>query len=458
MIKERVIKEMKNILGAKNVLTSYEERMCYSYDATGQEYLADLVVRPISKEEISQILILANKEKIAVYPRGAATGMTGGCLPTKGGLVIDLTRMKKIIEIDTENFWAIVEPGVITADLQSAVEKKGLFYPPDPASNKTSTIGGNIAESAGGLRGLRYGTTKDYVLALEIVLPTGEIINLGSKTLKSVTGYNLTSLIVGSEGTLGIITKATLKLLPQPECTNTLLAAFKDKKIAIATIIEIIKSKIIPAALEFMDRTALQCVKEYFEINTDHIEAMLLVEVDGRKDTVEKEIKIIEGITRERGAETKIAKNEEERNKLWLARKSISPAIYKICFTKINEDICVPRTRIVEMLNKIEEISKKYSIRIMSYGHAGDGNFHINILTDKRNKEEMKKVEKAIKEIFIATVKLEGTLSGEHGIGNTKSKYLDLEINEIEMNLMKKIKKLFDPANIMNPGKIFYDY
>lgn len=456
MIKERIVEEIKNIVGAKNVLTSYEECMCYSYDATGQEYLADLVVRPISKEEISQILILANKEKIAVYPRGAATGMTGGCLPIEGGLVVDLTRMKKIIEIDTENFWAIVEPGVITVDLQSAVEKKGLFYPPDPASNKTSTIGGNIAESAGGLRGLRYGTTKDYVLALEMVLPTGEIINLGSKTLKSVTGYNLTSLIVGSEGTLGIITRATLKLLPQPECINTLLAAFEDKKIAIATIIEIIKSKIIPAALEFIDRTALQCVKEYFEMNTDQIEAMLLVEVDGRKDTVEKEIKIIEEITRERGAKTKIAKNEKERSKLWLARKSISPAIYKICFTKVNEDICIPRTRIVEMLDRIEEISKKYSIRIMSYGHAGDGNFHINILTDKRNKEEMKRVEKAIKEIFTATIELEGTLSGEHGIGNTKSKYLDLEINEIEMKLMKKIKKIFDPANIMNPGKIFY--
>ncbi|MDI6786025.1 MAG: FAD-linked oxidase C-terminal domain-containing protein [bacterium] len=457
MISDRFVKEMKNIVGNKNVLSSREECMCYSYDATGQEYLADLVVRPITKEEISQILVLANKEKIAVYPRGAATGMTGGCLPINGGLVIDLTRMNKIMEIDTENFWAIVEPGVITADLQTAAEEKGLFYPPDPASNKTSTIGGNIAESAGGLRGLRYGTTKDYVLSLEMVLPTGEIINLGSKTLKSATGYNLISLIVGSEGTLGIITKAVLKLLPQPECTHTLLAAFKDKEVTIATIIEIIKSKIVPAALEFMDRTAIQCVKEYFELNTDQIEAALIIEVDGREDTVEKEIRIIEEITKKRGATTKIAKNVKERNKLWLVRKSISPAIYKICFTKVNEDICIPRTKIVEMLNKIEEISKKYGIRVMSYGHAGDGNFHINILTDKRNKEEMKKVEKAIKEIFTYTIKIEGTLSGEHGIGNTKSKYLNLEIKETEMELMKKIKNLFDPANIMNPGKIFYN-
>ncbi|MBU0599779.1 FAD-binding protein [bacterium] len=454
-INEMIKDKIRNIVGEEDLLTSYEERLCYSYDATGQEYLADLVTRPTSKEEVSQIISLANQERIPVYPRAAATGTTGGCLPTRGGIVIDLTKMDKIIEIDTKNLLAIVEPGVITATLQSEVEKRGLFYPPDPASSKTCTIGGNIAECAGGLRGLRYGTTKDYVLGLEVVLPTGEIINIGSKTLKSVTGYNLSQLIVGSEGTLGIITKAVLKLLPLPECVNTILIAFEDKSEAVVTINEIINSKIIPAALEFMDKTSIWCVKEHFKINVEKVEAILIVEVDGRVEVVEKELKMIEEISKKKKTKIEIARSSQERKQLWLARKSISPAIYKICFTKINEDICVPRSKIEEMLDKIEDISKRYQVRMMSYGHAGDGNFHINILTDKRIKEEMERVEEAIKEIFISTVEMEGTLSGEHGIGNTKSKYLPLEIKETEMELMKKIKKIFDPHGIMNPGKIF---
>jgi glycolate oxidase len=449
------IKRLKEIVGEENILTSYEERLCYSYDATAQEYLPDLVARVSTKEEISQILKFANQRNFPVYPRGAATGMTGGCLPIKGGLVIDLTKMNRILEIDTKNLIAIVEPGVITGDLQMAVERLGLYYPPDPASNKTCTIGGNIAESAGGLRGLRYGTTKDYVLALEIVIPTGEIIKLGSKTLKSVTGYDLVNLFVGSEGTLGIITKIVLKLLPLPECIYTLLAIFEDKKIALTTINEIIDSKIIPAALEFMDKTSIWCVRDYLKEEIEKVEALLLIEVDGRRKSVVEEIRLIEKIIKSKKAKLKIAKDKKSREKLWLARKSISPAIYKICYTKINEDICVPRTKILEMLENIEEISHKYQIRVMCYGHAGDGNFHINILTDKRNKEEMERVEKAVEDIFKTTIRLEGTLSGEHGIGNTKSKYLHLELGEIEIDLMKRIKRLFDPKNILNPDKIF---
>jgi len=458
-IDNELYKKLEAIVGEQYISDSDLDRVCNSYDATRQRSLPDVVIRPNSAQEISEILKLANENHVPVYPRGAASGLTGGAVPLQGGIALDITRMNRIIEIDEANLMATVEPGVVIADFQNEVEKRGLLYPPDPASNKFATMGGSVAECSGGLRGIKYGVTKDYIMALEVILPTGEIIHTGTKTLKSVTGYDLTKLFVGSEGTLGIFTKIVVKLIPPPEKIETIRAYFSSIKDAADTVSAIISAKIVPRTLEFVDEESIKAVSIYIGFSVpEDTKALLLIEVDGSAETVQKDAQKIIDISKNNNAfEVEKAETEEEKDSLWAIRRSISPALYAVSSGKMSEDICVPRSKVTQMLESIGEIGKKYNFRIANFGHAGDGNIHVNILIEPSIPGELERAEQAVKEIFEKVIELEGTLSGEHGIGNTKSKYLNLEIGPREMKLMQDIKNLFDPNGILNPGKIFYD-
>jgi len=457
MLSQSLIKELGRIVGKENIATAKEDLICYSYDATNQQFLPDAVVFPKNADEISLILKLANKEGFPVVPRGAGSGFSGGSLPVEGGVVVSLERMNKILKIDADNLIAIVEPGVVTGELQWAVEDLGLFYPPDPSSLKFCTIGGNVAECAGGPRAVKYGVTKDYVLGLEVVLPTGDIINTGAQTLKDVVGYDLTKLMVGSEGTLGIVTKIILKLLPLPEAAKTMLAVFSDMRDAATTVSNIISSRIIPSTLEFMDKNSISCVDDYSSMGlpTD-VEALLLIEVDGAKELVENQAETIKKICLDNGArEVRIAGDKREVKQLWQVRRAISPALAKLKPNKINEDIVVPRSKIPDAIIGVKEIAKKYNLTNANFGHAGDGNIHVNIMIDKSDKDEFEKAEKAVKEIFELVLDFGGTISGEHGIGISKMPYIGMELSQPAIEVMKKIKQVLDPKGILNPGKIF---
>ena len=457
MLSQNIAKELNNIAGKENITTSREDLICYSYDATNQKFLPDAVVFPKSAEEISLILKLANREAFPVIPRGAGSGFSGGSLPVEGGVVVSLERMNKILKIDTDNLVAIVEPGVVTGDFQEEAENMGLFYPPDPSSLKFCTIGGNIAECAGGPRAVKYGVTKDYVLGLEVVLPTGEIINTGVQTAKGVVGYDLTKLIVGSEGTLGIVTKAVLKLLPLPEATKTMFAVFSDMRDAANTVSKIISSKIIPSTLEFMDKESIGCVVGYLPPDlSGSIEAALLIEVDGDKDLIEKEALLIRGICMENSAtDVRIAGNRQEAKTLWQARRAISPSMAKLKPNKINEDIVVPRSKIPDAIMGTRDIARKYNIIIANFGHAGDGNIHVNVMIDKSNSNEFERGKKAVEEIFRLVLSLGGTISGEHGIGTAKMPYIGMELSPAAIDVMRRVKQVLDPKGVLNPGKIF---
>ena len=459
MIERRVVDKIKRIVGKEHVYSEPEERVCYSYDATNQSYLPDLVVFPGNAQEVSDIVKLANEEKFPVIPRGAGSGFTGGTLPVEGGLVLVMTRFNRIIEIDTENLIAFVEPGVVTGNFQKEVEKLGLFYPPDPASLKFSTLGGNVAECAGGPRAVKYGVTKDYVIGLEIVLPTGEIISTGVRTVKGVVGYDLTKLMVGSEGTLGVITRIIVKLIPLPASKKTILAVYPKLEDAARTVTGITASKITPSALEFMDHSAIVCVEDFLRIGLPvEAEAILLLEVDGDPYIVGRDAARIQDICMRYGASrVEIAEDEESEENLWRARRAISPSLLKISPTKINEDITVPRSKIPDILRKINEIAKRSGLDIVNFGHAGDGNIHVNIMIDKRKEEDVSRAHEAVKEIFQATLTMGGTISGEHGIGITKAPYLRMELGDLGVEIMKRIKRVFDPNNVLNPGKIFQE-
>ncbi|MFV1951127.1 MAG: FAD-binding oxidoreductase [Nitrospinota bacterium] len=433
-----------------------EDRICYSYDATKQRYLPDVVIRPKTAEEISRIIKVANRERIPVVPRGAGTGFVGGSLAVEGGISLVLTRMNRIVEIDTKNFIAMVEPGVVTYRLQEEVGRLGLFYPPDPASLKISTLGGNAAMCSGGPRGVKYGVTKDYVLGLEVVLPTGEILNTGVRTMKGVVGYDLTKLIIGSEGTLGVITRITLKLIPLPESIRTLLAVFPQIDNASATVIDIIGCRIIPSTLEFMDQTTVRCVEDFLKMGLPtEAEALLLIEVDGDKVVADRDIDRVAAICHKGGAsEIRIAGDEKDKEYLWTARRAISPALGRLNKIKINEDITVPRSKVPDIIRKVRDIGKRYNLTIANFGHAGDGNIHVNIMISKDDSDEMERAEKVVKEIFRATLELGGTLSGEHGVGITKRPFIGEEIEPAGIEVMRRIKGVLDPNNIMNPGKI----
>ncbi len=450
--------ELHRLIGRENVLSTLEDRICYSYDGSKQKHIPDAVVRPHSTRHVSDIVRFANEYEIPVYPRGAGSGLTGGAVPVKGGIVLDFTRMNHILEITPENLTATVEPGVVTQTMQNEVAKYKLFYPPDPASAPFSTIGGNVAECSGGITGLKYGVTRDYILALEVVLADGSIIHTGRKTLKSVTGYDLTRLFVGSEGTLGIFTQITVKLLPLPEKIETLLVFFATPQDAVRSASQIIFNNLLPRALEFIDKSSIDCVKGYkdgIQIPAD-VNALLLIDVDGKEASVKSEMSQIEKIARENNAVSVVsAKNTKERDALWEVRRAISPALYNIAPYKINEDICVPRSRILETLERISDIHKQYpSLKVASFGHIGDGNIHVNVMYNKGDQQKAM-AERMIEEILRATIEVGGTISGEHGIGNVKSAFLSLEIPPTELGIMKDIKRLLDPKGILNPGKIF---
>jgi glycolate oxidase len=450
--------ELSRLIGKENVLHILEDRICYSYDGSKQKYLPDVVVRPQSTQHVSTILQFAHEHEIPAYPRGAGSGLTGGAVPLRGGIVLDFTQMNRIVEIIPEDLTATVEPGVVTQTLQSEVAKHKLFYPPDPASAPFSTIGGNVAECSGGITGLKYGVTRDYILSLEVVLADGSIIHTGRKTLKSVTGYDLTRLFVGSEGTLGVFTQITVKLLPLPEKIETLLVFFATPQDAVKSASQIIFNNLLPRALEFIDKSSITCIKGYnqeIQIPAE-VNALLLIDIDGRESSVKTEASLIEKIVLENRALKVIpAKSHKERDALWEVRRAISPALYNIAPYKINEDICVPRSRILEILDRIADIHKRYpSLKVASFGHIGDGNIHVNVMYDK-GEQQKALAEKMIEEILRNTVEVGGTISGEHGIGNVKSAFLPLEIPPGELKIMKDIKQLLDPKGILNPGKMF---
>jgi len=459
MLSEQIINELKSIVGKDNVFTSKADRICYSYDATQQSFLPDVVVHPGSTDEISRLMKLANRELIPVFPRGAGSGFTGGSLPTRGGIVMCTERMDRILLIDEENLVATVEPGVVTEQFQKAVEKLGLFYPPDPASLKFSTLGGNVAECAGGPRCIKYGVTKDFIIGLEVVTPTGDIITTGGPTMKGVVGYDLTKLMCGSEGTLGVITRIVIKLLPLPEAKKTMLVLFDSIDGAAQAVSSIIRSKIIPATLEFMDGRTLDCVRQATDLEVpEGARAVLIIEVDGDREFLDKQAARIAEIIKPLGVvETRIATTPEESEALWQIRRSVSASLRKVNPDKYNEDICVPRSKVPEMIRKVDAIAEKYAIPIVNFGHAGDGNIHVNIMVNKKVSGDTLKAEGAIRDVFKAALELGGTMSGEHGVGIAKAPYIPLEITPEAARYMKAIKQALDPNNILNPGKIFFD-
>ncbi len=453
----QVITELEEIVGADNVSTASTDKITHAYDATQKCYLPDVVVYASRTDEVAKVVRLANRCKIPVLPRGAGSGFSGGSLPVRGGIVLVLTRMTRIIDIDSENLTAEVEPGVITADLQRQVEKLGLFYPPDPASKEFSTLGGNVAECAGGPRCIKYGVTKDYVLGLEVVTPTGDIIHTGGKTLKNVVGYDLTKLFVGSEGTLGIVTKIILKLLPKPAAKKTMLVQFATIEGAANSVAAIIGAKIIPTTLEFMDAATINCIRPTSPIPLpENCRAILIIEVDGDAAMLDPQIARIEDVIKPFGIlAVRIAASHEESEEIWQVRRNVSPSLRRINPDKFNEDIVVPRSKVPDMIRALEKISEDYGVPIVNFGHAGDGNIHVNIMVDLREEGMAEKVEMVLDEVFQAVIDLRGSISGEHGIGTAKAKYLGMELDTVTISYMQRIKDAFDPNHILNPGKIF---
>jgi glycolate oxidase len=456
MLDARILEKLKEIVGPENIATEVQEMICYGYDATQMEFLPDCVVHPDGCAEVSQILALANREGFPVFPRGAGSGFTGGALPKGGGVVLVTTRMNRILRIDTDNLVAEVEPGVVTEIFQIAVEKLGLFYPPDPASLKFSTLGGNVAECAGGPRAVKYGVTKDFVMGLEVVLPTGEVIRTGGETVKGVVGYDLTKLICGSEGTLGVITKIIFKLLPYPDAKKTMLAVFDSIDGAARAVSTIIKGKIIPTTLEFLDYATLTCVERRFNLGIPpEGRAVLLIEVDGDRDLIEKQSGQIHALIKPLGlVQFRIAKDAAESEELWRVRRLVSPSLRDVNPDKFNEDIVVPRSRVPDVIRRIEQIQNRYDIPIVNFGHAGDGNIHVNIMIDKSVPGQEEKAHEAIKEVFQAALDLGGTMSGEHGVGLSKQPFIPMELSADQIAAMRAIKRALDPRNILNPGKM----
>jgi len=458
-MKSSLIENLVKKVGMEGVLYSPEDLAVYSYDGTFAEGRPEIIVLPETTEQVSQVVRLAAEVQVPIVPRGMGSGLAAGSIPIPGGgIVICLTRMNHILEIDSQNATVSVEAGVITADLQKEVEKQGLFYPPDPSSIRHSTIGGNIACNAGGPRCLKYGVTGDYVLGLTVVLADGSILKTGGKPIKDVTGYDLNGLFTGSEGTLGLITEALLRLVARPQYARTALADFISLETASRTVTAILSAGIVPATLELMDQTAIACIEEAMHLGlpTD-VEASLLIETDGADlQAVQREIEACVKICQDSGARSvKMAQSEAERSSLWKARRSISPSLARKAPNKLGEDITVPRSAIPEVIQRLRGISAKYDLPIVIFGHAGDGNLHPNILFDKRQPEQWAKVEQMVGEIFEASLALGGTLSGEHGVGVLKRPYLEKALGPVSIEVQKQIKRALDPMNLLNPGKMF---
>jgi len=457
MLEGKILNRLIEIIGKEHVLNTPNELYAYSFDATPiVQSNPDVVVLPNTTAQVAAILKLANEEKVPVIPRGSGTNLVGGTIPVEGGIVLNMTRFNQIHEIDERNLTATVGPGVITADFHQAVEAVGLFYPPDPGSMHISTMGGNVAQCAGGMRGLKYGVTKDYVMGLEYVLPSGTVLRCGGKNYKDVAGYDLTRLLVGSEGTLAVMTELTLKLLPLPETKRTLVVFCANMVDAARIVQKTVAQRIIPATMEFLDKSTMRVVDDFSQLGLPRdVAAMLLIEQDGMEAQVTRDIERIAEIARAEGAVgVQIAKTLEEGAKLMTARRFALAALSRLRPTTILEDATVPRSRLAEMIDAIIRISEKYQVQICTFGHAGDGNLHPTCLTDERNHEEIERVEQAFEEIFMTALELGGTITGEHGVGMAKLKYLPQRVGEGGVELMSAIKVAFDPNGIMNPGKV----
>ncbi|WP_284141644.1 FAD-linked oxidase C-terminal domain-containing protein [Virgibacillus sp. LDC-1] len=458
MLCEEIKAKFIDIVGEANFEDNNASLLAYSYDSTPRyQTIPDAVIAPRTKLEVAAVVNVCNTYKIPIVPRGSGTNLCAGTTPVEGGIVLIFKNMNQIIEIDQENLTMTVQPGVYTKDILEAALSVGLFYPPDPGSMHISQIGGNISENSGGLRGLKYGVTRDYVLGLEIVLPNGEIIQTGGKLAKDVAGYDLTRLYIGAEGTLGIITEAVLKLIPQPETKKTMLALYHDLEAAAQSVSAIIANRIIPATLEFLDQETVKVVEDFAQIGLPtEAKAILLIEQDGPEEVVARDINKIGLLCKENGAfAVQVAKTAEEALQLTEARRTALSALSRLRPTTILEDATVPRSELAKMVRAINEIAKKYNVTICTFGHAGDGNLHPTCLTDARDEEEMALVEKAFEEIFAKAVELGGTITGEHGVGMMKLPYLHLKAGAAGVEAMRSIKKALDPNFIMNPGKVF---
>lgn len=456
MISRRVIETLRNIVGPEHLRLDPSDFEAYATDGTKLRFMPDAVIFPGNAQEVSAILIQADQERFPVIPRGAGTGMSGGALPVAGGLVLSLERFDRILLIDEDNLIAKVEPGVITAHLQAEVEKRALFYPPDPASSDISTIGGNVAECAGGLRAVKYGVTRDYILGLTAVLPTGEILKTGVETMKGVVGYDLTRLLIGSEGTLAVVTEITVRLMPRPETQRTMIAFFPEVAQAVETVGRIIRRGVLPSTLELMDSRSIACVRDEIALEVpEGTEALLLIEVDGGREEVDRDALRVRQVCEMSGVSGFLAADDRAgAETLWEARRNLSPSLYKLRPHKVSEDIVVPRSRMAELVKFLDAMSRRYGLPIPAFGHAGDGNLHVNIMLDKTDPLECSKAEEIVKALFQKVIAMGGTLSGEHGIGITKARYLGMEISPAGIALMQRIKNAFDPHGILNPGKM----
>lgn len=457
MVDQAFVSALRSVVGAEHVLTALEDRICHSFDAAFRDATPEVVVEPGGAPEVAEVMRLAAKHGAPVTPRGAATGLSGGAVPLRGGVCLSLGRLNRILSIDVTQRRAVVEPAVITEVFSNAVAKTGLFYPPDPASAKMSTIGGNVAECAGGPRALKYGVTRDYVLGLEVVLPDGRIVEVGDDVDGESCGPDWTMLLVGSEGTLGVVTKIVLRLMERPARQRTALAIFHHLEEAAAAVSSIIASGIVPTTLELMDNATIRAVDEYLHAGLPiEAEAVLLIEVDGAKPAVEAQYSSLCAVLHRCGAaEVQVATTPEEVDRLWSARRSISPACGKLNPTKISEDATVPRSQVPALVRKVKEISNRHRLKMVVFGHAGDGNLHPNILTDQNDAAEMERAEQAIQELFRAAIDLGGTLSGEHGIGYLKAPFLAWELGRTGCEVGRMIKRALDPAGFLNPGKLF---
>ncbi|TLD90425.1 FAD-binding protein [Helicobacter sp. MIT 03-1614] len=459
MLNTSHIQALKRIVGEENCYDDKAHLVAYCYDATRERYEPEAVVFPRNEQDVSSILAYCNEHKIPVIPRGAGSGFTGGALPVNGGIILALERyFNKILEIDEKNLIARVQPGVVNKIFQEAVEAKGLFYPPDPASQEYSTLGGNVSENAGGMRAAKYGITKDYVMALRAVLPNGDIIRAGKKTIKDVAGFNVAGILIASEGSLAVITEITLKLIAKPKFVRSAMGVFADIESAMNAVYKTMASGITPVAMEFLDNLSIRAVEERFSKGLPiDAGAILITQVDGDlEQQLDFQLEVLSARFKENGCiDFKIAQDDIQAQDLWFARRNVSQSITIYGKKKLNEDITVPRSALPELLARIGELSKKYEFKIPCFGHTGDGNVHVNVMVpDPNDKQSLKKGYECIEEIFKIAIELEGTLSGEHGIGLSKAPFMHLAFSEAEMNLFAHIKKAFDPNNILNPGKM----
>jgi glycolate oxidase len=455
---QTTVSDLRRLVGADNVLSDKEDLIPYSFDGTAAlQQMPGCVVFAKTPEQVVGVLKLANQTKIPLVTRGSGTGLSGGSLPVPDCVVLCLAKMDQVLELDPANLTLLAEAGATTQAIADAAGAAGLFYPPDPGSMKISTIGGNVAENSGGLRGLKYGVTRNYVMGLEVVLPDGEVLWAGNKCVKDVAGYSLRDLFIGSEGTLGVITKVLLKLIPKPAAKKTLVATFAQMDQAAQTVSDIIAAQVIPCTLEFLDRTTIHCVEDFAKVGLPlDCEALLLMETDGHPGAVADEAAKMESIARKNGAvEVRVAKDDAEATNLATARRSAFSALARVAPTTILEDATVPRSELARMIRFVAAVAAKHKLRIGTFGHMGDGNLHPTFLTDERNQDEMHRVEKAFQEIFTEAIRLGGTITGEHGIGVSKKSFLPKFAGDVQMRVMRELRRALDPNGVLNPGKMF---